>query len=355
MSHIKPVTKRVIFGLCSAFALLIALSCGSDKGEDGPHAIFLDDIGINIDRQLLLGDTLCLPDVYCGDPKQTADDFKGLKINQEQYDALIAPVGNGIPDDMSNWMLLGVRFLEGDITLAAFYAGSGLGYSVDLITYDKQGHFLDAINTREQHLVWRINQTDPDDGDSFAIDSHITLEPDGLTLHRVMKRCDMDYQHDLKGAPRWQQAWQQTYRINAKGHFVLQGQQITQEQGPIDRYATMDFMTWDMLVCSLYDTDVMDTWNDYAARVDTVYGPDYEFNPFPVDVNQLYKMNPQRFLSWLSRPDNRHCNLLKYFKLKKEDRPAMLKEVAHVTDADARRWLTSLVNTWDDTPLTQHL
>ena len=58
---------------------------------------------------------------------------------------------------MGNWMLLGVRDMGSGITLAAFYIGSGTGYSVDLMTYDKQGHLLDAINTRVLHMLWRTH------------------------------------------------------------------------------------------------------------------------------------------------------------------------------------------------------
>ena len=86
----------------------------------------------------MLGDSITMPDVYCGDPQQTVDDLKGLGLNHEQYAALVEPAGKGFADEMSNWVLLGVRDAGNGITLAAYYAGNGLGYCVELFTYDRK-------------------------------------------------------------------------------------------------------------------------------------------------------------------------------------------------------------------------
>ena len=110
-----------------------------------------------------------------------------------------------------------------------------------------------------------------------------------------------------------------------------------------------------MLVCSIYDTGTMDTWNDYCSQVEAIYDPDYEYNPFPWDVAQLYHMNPQRFLSWMAAHRDQGNRLLRYFKLPPSDRPALLKEISRMDDPSARQWLTTMVNSWDDTPLTKHL
>ena len=336
------------------FLSLLLASCSGSKVQN-PQFAFFESLGIVIDDGMLLGDTLTLPDIYCGDSKQNGD-LKGLRLNQDQYTALVVPVGQNFRDEMGKWLLLGVRDMGNGITLAAYFTGSGVGYCVDLITYDRQGQILDAVNARELHLLWRCDVTNPKDDNSFTLDGYFTFDGgERLTLHRVMGKCLMDFKRDLKSAPQWQQEWIQPYVIDAKGHFVLQGQQVASEQGKVDYYAAMDFRTWDMLVCSLYDTGIMDTWNDYCSQVEAIYDPDYEYNPFPWDVAQLYQMNPQRFLRWMAAHRVQGNRLLSYFKLPHTDRPALLKEIARMDNPSDRQWLTSMVKSWDNTPLTKHL
>ena len=338
-----------------ALVMILTLAGCSEGKTSNEQFQFLNELGINADDKLLLGDTVGMPDIYCGDPGQTVDDLQGKKLSQEQYQALVQPAGAGIADAMSNWLLLGVRDMGGGITLAAYYAGNGVGYCVDLITYDKLGQVLDAINTREMHLLWRVNMSDINNDSVYTLDSHVTIDGDALTLHRVMGRCVMDFEKEVKGAPLWQQAWQQRYTINGKGHFILEGQQVVDEQGTVDYYAAMDFKSWDMLVCSRHDAAIMDTWNSYVALIEATYPPDYEYNPFPQDVALLYKMNPKRFLLWMASPKGSGSPLQRYFKLPPSERPALLHEVARLDDSSARQRLTSMINSWDDKPLTRHL
>jgi hypothetical protein len=341
-----------IWGFFMSLILLAACTHGGSEVKNDQFA-FLKDLGITVTDKLLLGDTLTMPDIYCGDPHQSAKDLKGHHLSNDQYTALILPAGKNFADAMSNWLLLGVRDMGSGVTLAAFYAGNGMGYCVDLVTYDKQGHLLDAINARELHLLWRLDFTDTSNDTVFTLDGTFAFAGDRVTLFRTMGRCIMDFEGALKGAPMWQQTWQQDYIINAKGHFVLQGQQVVKENGPIDEYAALDFKSWDMLVCSMHDPSIMDSWNDYSELVNTTYDPDYKYNPFPWHVTELYRMNPQRFLNWMAAPGNRNNRLLPYFKLNPEDRPALLKEIGRIEDANARQWLTSLVNSWDNNPLTK--
>ena len=337
-------------------AVLMLTACSGGDKVQNPQFAFLEDMGISINQELLLGDSLTMPDIYCGDADQTADDLKGKQLNGDQYQALIVPVGGGIPDPMSNWLLLGVRDMGNGVTLAAYYACNGMGYCVDLITYDKQGNILDAINARELHLLWRCDLKNPKDDNTFTLDGFITFDgPNRLTLHRTMGRCLMDFDGDLKGKPQWSQQWQQQYFINPLGHFVLQGQQVSGQQGDVDQYAVLDFKSWDMLICSRHDPAVMDVWNDYSELVNSTYDPDYEYNPFPWDISELYKMNPQRFLKWMAAHRGKDNRLLPQFKLPVDERPALLEEIKRLDDSSARQWLTDLVNSWDDKPLTKHL
>ena len=147
----------------------------------------------------------------------------------------------------------------------------------------------------------------------------------------------------------------QAYDIDAKGQFVLQGQQVVNESGMVDYYAAMDFRCWDMLVCSLHDPSVMDTWNDYAQVVNATYDPEYHYNPFAIDVAELYEMNPQRFLRWIALKRDHGNRLLRYFKLPADKRPALREEITRLGDPSAEQWLSGIVNSWDDKPLTNHL
>ena len=338
-----------------ALTTVIMTACSTGGKVDNPAFAFLEKAGITVTDDLLLGDTLALPDIYCGDANQSIDDLKGRHINNQQYQALVLPAGPKFADEMANWLLLGVREVEGGITLAAFYSCSGAGYSVELITYDKQGHLLDAINARELHVLWRIDLSNANNDTVFTLDGQFTLDKNHVTLHRLMGKCVMDFDKDIKSAPIWQQQWDQDYEINAKGHFVLGGQRVVFEKGPIDHYAALDFKSWDMLVCSLHDASVLDTWNNYTELVNSTYDPDYQYNPFPWDVAQLYKMNPQRFLRWMAAKRGSDNRLLPCFKLPPDDRPALLEEISRLDDADARQRLTNIVNAWDDKPLTKHL
>jgi hypothetical protein len=347
-------SNKIISTIILSLALLLTACSGGGKADNEQFA-FLEELGITVNEKLLLSDTLTLPDIYCGDPEQTADDLKGKRLERNQYEALVIPAGKNFADEMSNWMLMGVRDVGNSVTLAAFYSGNGVGYCVDLITYDRKGHVLDAINARELHLLWRIRLSDHENDTVFTLDSHLTFNDDRVTLHRLMGRCVMDFDGDLKGKPIWQQGWDQEYIINAKGHFVLQGQQVVSEKGKIDHYAALDFKSWDLLVCSMHDPDIMDTWNDYSGLVNSTYDPDYQFNPFPWDVAQLYKMNPQRFLRWMAAKRETGNLLLPQFKLPPDDRPALLREIARLDNSSDREWLTGLVNSWDDKPLTKHL
>ena len=348
-------TRHLLITALLPFLLLTGCSNDVDK-QATLHPDFLDSLGITIDGDLMLGDTLTMPDVYCGDPEQQDEDVQGLALSKEQFGALLKPAGKGFDDGMSNWVLLGVRDVGNGITLGAFYAGNGVGYCIELLTYDRQGKVLDAINAREMHLLWRIDLSDHDNDTIFALDSRISFDgANRLTLSRVMSRRIMDFENDVKGKPLWEQQWQQDYTINGKGHFVLLEQRVTGEQGDVDIYATLDFKSWDMLVCSLHDPSIMDTWNDYTELVNSTYDPDYQYNPFPWDVVQLYKMNPQRFLQWMSAKRESGNRLLPQFKLPPDDRPALLQEIARLQNPADRQWLTDIVNNWDDKPLTKHL
>ncbi|MBR5169101.1 MAG: hypothetical protein IKW85_00870 [Muribaculaceae bacterium] len=340
--------------ICIIAILIVMTACNSENKSTNRQFAFLDSLGITVNDKLMLGDTLTLPDIYCGDPSQQHNDVDGQQLERKQYEALVVPAGKRFTDEMSNWKLMGVRDMGSGVTLAAFYNGNGIGYCVDLMTYDRQGHLLDAINTREQHLLWRIYLNDINNDTVFTLDSHLTFNGDRVTLHRMMGRCVMDFEGDLKGAPIWQQQWDQEYIINAKGHFVLQGQQVVMEKGKVDHYAALDFKSWDMLICSMHDAGIMDTWNEYSELVNSTYDPDYEYNPFPWDVAQLYQMNPQRFLRWMAIHRGQDNRLLPCFKLMPDDRPALLEEIGRLDDKSARQWLTSIVNSWDDKPLTRH-
>ena len=346
--------KTRFIWLLAAVAVFLSSCSDSGKVHEGKFP-FLDKLGVTVTDRLLLGDSLTLPDIYCGDPGQE-NEVSGYQLNREQYDALIVPAGQDFSNDMALWQLLGVRDVGNGNTLAVYHSGDNVGYCVILMTYDKQGKLLDAINVRELHLVWRVNHDAPDDNNSFTLDSSISFDgPDRLTLHRVMGRCLMDYDNDLKSAPQWQQGWDQDYIINGKGRFVLQNQHVTQEKGQVDAYATMDFKTWDLLVCSLHDEDVMDVWNDYAALVESTYDPEYKYNPFPWDVAQLYAMNPGRFIHWMASHRGSENHLLRWFKLSPNERSGLIDEIGRLEDDGARQWLTGIVASWDDTPITKHL
>ncbi|MBQ9555435.1 MAG: hypothetical protein IJV05_04345, partial [Muribaculaceae bacterium] len=106
----------------SIISLLVAitlLSCSGGGKVDNPQFAFFNDLDISIDKSLLLGDTLTLPDIYCGDSEQTTDDLKGHRLSHGQYEKLIVPAGRQFADEMSNWMLLGTRDMGNGVTLAA--------------------------------------------------------------------------------------------------------------------------------------------------------------------------------------------------------------------------------------------
>lgn len=346
------MNKRKV--LIMALLTIVLAACSGHK-VDNPQFDFLNKQGLTVTDKLLLADSLVLPDIYCGDSDQD-NEVNGKELTWEQYDTLIVPAGLDFTDVMSRWLLLGVRDVGNGNTLAAYFAGSSLGYCVNLMTYNSQGKMLDAINLRELHLLWRKYVEDPDNNTVFTLDGHVTFEgKNSFTLHRIMGECVMDYDKGLKGTPAWQQGWDQGYSINDKGHFVLVRQDLVNAKGKVDHYAVMDFRSWDLLACSLHDPGVMDFWNDYEPSIGNVYSPDYRYNPFPWDVCQLYKMNPQRFLNWMAGRRNNDNRLLPYFKISPDLRPALLEQINRLADPEASQRLTGIVNSWDDKPLTKHL
>ena len=116
--------------LISIIILIAALftACTSGNKVENPHFAFFDTLGITIDEKLLLGDTLALPDIYCGDPQQQDGKVEGQPIDHDQYMALVVPAGKDFEDEMGNWLLLGVRDMDNGVTLAAYFTGSGVGY-----------------------------------------------------------------------------------------------------------------------------------------------------------------------------------------------------------------------------------
>ncbi len=341
--------------LLAAMSVILILSGfhGSNRELEKRFA-FLDSLDVTLNDERLLADPLRLPDIYCGDKSQK-NEVPGTVLSRKQYEALIKPAGNRFTNEMGLWKLLGARDAGNGITLAAFYSGDNVGYCVSLFTYDQHGRILDAMNARELHLLWRVNLDNPDDNNAYTLDGYFTFDENHVTLHRTMGRCMMDFDNDIKSDVQWQQEWEQDYIINDKGYFMLQQQRVTGQKGNVDYYSAMDIKSWDMLVCSMHDPGVMNTWNEFVNKVEEAYDPAYQYNPFPLDVVHLYQMNPQRFLGWISAPDNRGAKLLRYFKLAKADRPALMKEIARIEDNDSRQWLTALVNSWDDKPLTKHL
>ena len=68
-----------------ALFLLLLASCNDSRKAYNDKFPFLDSLGITITDQLLLGDTLTLPDVYCGDPNQKMSDLKGWENEISSY------------------------------------------------------------------------------------------------------------------------------------------------------------------------------------------------------------------------------------------------------------------------------
>ena len=172
-------------------ALLLTASYGCSHQSDGQFG-FLNRLGIHVNDNLMLGDSIVMNDIYCGDSNQDDNEVEGKELSAEQYHALIGPAGIDFTDVMSKWVLLGVRDVGHGNTLAAYYAGSSIGYCVDLMTYDQQGKLLDAINLRELHMLWRVNLQDPEDNNAFTLDSRVTFLG---AVHDAM--CD--YESALKG------------------------------------------------------------------------------------------------------------------------------------------------------------
>ena len=65
-------TFHLLMLLFLSFSLAI---CSGGSKVQNPQFAFLDSLGIAINDGMLLGDTLALPDVYCGDPRQQDGDF----------------------------------------------------------------------------------------------------------------------------------------------------------------------------------------------------------------------------------------------------------------------------------------
>ena len=178
--------------------LLLTVCSGCSKSSNEQFD-FLNRLGINIDDKLVLGDSIVMNDIYCGDPKQDDNEVEGKELTAEQYQALIVPAGIDFTDVMSRWILLGVRDVGNANTLAAYYAGSSSGYCVHLMTYNRQGQLLDAISLRELHLLWRINPMDPETTTAwFSIASWV---PASWIMTKDSKVLPSGSRHGIKAIP----------------------------------------------------------------------------------------------------------------------------------------------------------
>ena len=70
--------------LITLFLTLSLAACNGGSKVQNPQFAFLDNLGIAVDDGMLLDDTLSLPDIYCGDPRQQDGDFKGLVLDHDQ-------------------------------------------------------------------------------------------------------------------------------------------------------------------------------------------------------------------------------------------------------------------------------
>ena len=86
--------------------MVLLTACSNQEKISDSQYSFLDNTGISVTRDLILGDTISMPDVYCGDPQQSVDDLKGWQLDPGQYVTLIVPAGPEVADKMSNWLLL---------------------------------------------------------------------------------------------------------------------------------------------------------------------------------------------------------------------------------------------------------
>ena len=76
-------SNKIISTIILSLALLLTACSGGGKADNEQFA-FLEELGITVNEKLLLPDTLTLPDIYCGDPEQTADDLKGKRLERNQ-------------------------------------------------------------------------------------------------------------------------------------------------------------------------------------------------------------------------------------------------------------------------------
>jgi len=337
-----------------AVCLLLLASCRqqSSQPSSSPRVAFLQDLGIDVTDDMVLTHRLTLPDQYITHAEGDSLTLPPMvELTREQYERLIAPAGDAFHADMATWRLMGVRDVDGNHTLVAYYVGSTMGYSVYFMTYDSVGNLCDAIDLRELHVLWPVNHEEAGQCPVRTLDSEVTFAGKRhFTLHRLMGDCDMDYDRDLKGAPQWQLAWDQDYDITDDGLMVLKEQRETSRKGDVDPYAEVIYRSWDLLVASQHDTTIMNVWNGAVQRIEDLYAPDNIYSPLKWNVPKLYNANPQRFLRWMASHRGASNRLLRYATVQPDNRQAVLEQINAIDDADARNWLTRNLMDADTVP-----
>ena len=87
----------LMLGICA----LMLMGCSGGARSAGDPFKFLSDLGVNVNEDLILGDSLTLNDIYCGDKGQSSSELPGVELSREQYEALIVPAGRDFISEMS--------------------------------------------------------------------------------------------------------------------------------------------------------------------------------------------------------------------------------------------------------------
>lgn len=306
----------------------------------------LQRLGITVTSDMMLGNQLNLPDEYASHPDDSTAQPPPiphyLELTRPQYEQLIVAADDECRADMGSWLLLGVRDIDDNHWLAAYYVSNGLGYSVYLITYDRQATPCDVLDLRELHVLWPVDRERAGQCDVRTLDAYVTFAGKRhLTLHRLMTECHMDYENGTKGAPHNQLAWEQDYDITQQGVFVLKEQKETLRNGNVDSHADACYKAWDLLVCSRHDASITDTWNQFVPQLEDTYDHKDPFNPYWWNLPRLYAMNPQRFLTWMAHHRGTDNRLLRYWQVDDDKRDEVASEIDRIDDANARQWLNN--------------
>lgn len=169
-------------------------------------------------------------------------------LNHDQCTGLARQVSLEVPDSTQ---IIGARTVNNGITLNAYKIPAGEDpkqFKVYFVTCSRNGDVIDWIDLGEFHTSEHDGPMRFGGNRFHTTDASVTFgDATHFTLHRVMTLTSLLLKdHTL--TEQWRAEWDNRYEIDASGHFLFTGQQLTTHTDPYNDAIVTEYMSRDLKV-----------------------------------------------------------------------------------------------------------